>query len=114
MESFTKFQGLVSNPVISFMLQWTMILSVVGFVTAASVHWFLCSTSLQLPVSYILFYLVKLVSDTSLTLSKPAKVTWQPLSVFGFAITDDTFFHANVDVFCGLLIISSLYLLQIS
>lgn len=113
MEEFKKFQPYISDPLTAAGLQWTMILSVALFVTAASVHWFWTSTSLQLPVSFVLFYLVKMLSDTSLTVARPNNIMWQPLPILGLNITNDTFFHANVDVFCGLLILSSFYLMRI-
>lgn len=113
MSGFKDYQSYLSSPSTVLFAEWLMMLSVFGLVAASSLHWFLNSHSLQLPTSIVIFYFVKLLSDTSLTLSKPSDIIWQPTTLFGLIVTDDTFFHANVDVFCGLIIISTIYLLKI-
>ena len=112
METFKPLQNYISNRFICFLLQMMMILCVVSFSSSALIHWFLMSSSLQLPTALILFYIVKFFSDTSLTLSKPVNILWQPIPIMGFQITNTTFFHANIDIFIGLLLISTLYFIM--
>ena len=113
MESFARFQSAIDQPYIALAIEGLLIGSVTALFASSLLHWLVYSSSLRLPIAIFLFYLIKLFSDTSLTLSNPSNTIWQNITIGSFVITENTFFHANVDAFCGLVLLSLFYFRRI-
>lgn len=113
MEKFVSQQPLFSNKNTALAVQILMLGSVAIAIGGAVVHWLLYADNLKFPIAIFLFYVVKLFSDTSLTLSKPSNTMWQDMNILGFNISDVNLFHANVDTACGLVLLSMLYFLSL-
>lgn len=109
MLGFEKYAGIVSTPSSRIAVQCLMIVALLSVVGLTLAHWFVASSSLRLPISIFLFYTVKFLSDTSLTLKGPPKPLWQDMNLLGFTLTQDMLFHANVDSFTGLCLLACFY-----
>lgn len=109
LDSFQGLQKYFDTPNTLFALEWTLFALVTVAVVAMAVHWVAFSDSLKLPLVVLIFYTVKLFSDTSLILDKPNSVKWAPVALFGIPLNYERIFFSNVCPFTGLILISLVY-----
>lgn len=95
-------------------IQFVMISLLCIILTIAVVHWYRYSQSVYLPLSILIFYIMKLFSDSSLTVSESQNLIWKEFNIFGLHITHRLLYSANVDVSIGLIIICIPYFLGFS
>lgn len=107
--AFQPLQQYLSASSTLFALQLVFFACVLINLLFALTHWFLRSEALTLPISVVLFYAVKLLSDASLTLDPPANFLWSDFLPSRLGLSYEQLFLANVDPYSGLVVLSLAY-----
>ncbi len=77
--------------------------------TVIVVHWISYSDNVKFPFAVMIFFLVKFVSDISLSVEDPVKVVWSDIITSKFKLGYHQLFLANVDPFSGLIVLAFVY-----
>ena len=113
LESAVRVQRLFTSDSVILGFQYVLLISCAACVLTMITHWLLISESLKFPIVILLFYFVKLLSDTSLVLDKPNSVRWVEMSIGFITLSADRLFFSNVDPFAGILLICFLYSFEV-
>lgn len=109
LEAFESYQRYLSSSALIFALELAFFVAVLVNLLLVVGHWLACGQNLRLPVAFVVFFLVKMLSDVSLALDQPKKPVWSEIFAARFRLGYQQLFLANVDPFSGLLVTALYY-----
>jgi hypothetical protein len=107
--AFQGYQQYLSSSGTVTALQLTFLAIFMFNLVGYTAHWFKFSKKITFPVTFIIFFIVKLISDISLSIEQPKNVLWSETIISKTGINHDQLFLANIDPFIGILAISFFY-----
>ena len=113
-ESFLEVQDFVYSPTLMTACQWLLFLITLANVSFTVGHWVAFSDKLHFPLAVLIFYFVKLLSDSALRLTPSKTMRWENFALFGYSVLPEQIFYSNVCPYTAWAIFSFLYAFQVN
>lgn len=97
-------QHLKTNIEVLVLEQILFTLTFAGF-CGWTIHWMLYGDNFKIPLVFVFFQILKLLSDTSLFIEAPLKLLWVDFDFLGYPIRYQSWFLSNVDPYVGMMLV---------